>query len=209
MLVAGGANFAAVRAGSRHTCGLTAAGAAYCWGDNGNGQLGDGTTTQRSSPVLVAGGVGFAAVSGASYHTCGVTAAGAAYCWGGNVYGALGDGTTTQRLTPVAVAGDVIGLRFAAVSAGGTHTCGLTTASAAYCWGDNQSGELGDGTTTLRSSPVLVAGGVSFAAVSAGGYHNCGVAAAGAAYCWGDNYDGQLGDGTSHTVRLTPVRVVQ
>ena len=94
------------------------------------------------------------------------------------------------------------------MSAGFVHTCGFTTAGAAYCWGFNIYGALGDGTTTDRSSPELVAGGVSFAAVSAGDGHTCGVTAAGAAYCWGDNSSGQLGDGTT-TNRLTPVRVVQ
>ena len=111
----------------------------------------------------------------------------------------------SPRLSPVLVAG---GVTFAAVSAGESHTCGVTAAGAAYCWGDNFLGKLGDGTTTNRSSPGLVAGGVSFAAVRADGNHTCGVTAVGAAYCWGFNGYGQLGDGTT-TDRLTPVRVVQ
>jgi alpha-tubulin suppressor-like RCC1 family protein len=195
--VAGDLSFAAVSAGSLHSCGVTAAGAAYCWGQNIYGQLGDGTTTDRASPALVAGGVTFVAVSTGYSHTCGVTAAGAAYCWGSALSGELGDGTATfRRTTPVLVAG---GLSFTAVSAGARYTCGVTDAHTAYCWGDDQFGEIGDGVTPNggHSTPTLVAGGLSFAAVSAGRLHTCGVTVAGAAYCWGAREFGQLGDGAT------------
>ena len=148
--------FARVSAGGAHTCGVTSGGAAYCWGSNGDGELGDGTTADRLSPVPVAGGVSFAAVSaGDGGDTCGVPAGGAAYCWGYNYFGQLGDGTTTNRSSPVLVTG---GVSFAAVSAGpgGDFTCGVTSGGAVYCWGYNGNGELGDGTTTNQSSPVLV-----------------------------------------------------
>ena len=194
VLVAGGVSFAAVRAGAVHSCGVTAAGVAYCWGDNSTGLLGDGTTTSSTSPVLVAGGVSFAAVSAGVYHSCGVTVGGAAYCWGDNTFGELGDGTTTNRSSPVLVAG---GVSFAAVSPGYIHSCGVTAAGAAYCWGYDGQGQLGDGTSTSSTSPVLVAGGLNFAAVSAGGGESCGVTAGGVAYCWGDNVAGELGDGTT------------
>src|SRR5205807_1115612 len=96
---------------------------------------------------------------------------------------------------------------FARVSAGGVHTCGVTSGGAVYCWGSNSVGQLGDGATTGGSAPGLVAGGVSFAAVGgAGGAHTCGVTAGGVAYCWGRNSNGQLGDGTT-TDRSTPVLV--
>src|SRR5438552_3650475 len=150
--------FAAVTASGLHTCGLTiVTGAAYCWGANGSGQLGDGTMTNRSSPVLVEApaGVSFAAMTAGAPHTRGATAAGAAYCWGDNGFGQLGDGTTTSQSSPVLVQAPP-GVSFAAVTGGVAHTCGVTAAGIAYCWGRNLEGQLGDGTTTDRLTPVLV-----------------------------------------------------
>ncbi len=196
--------FATLSVGGIHTCGTTPAGAAYCWGWNSRGQLGDGTSGgEQSRPVRVVGDVPFAVVSAGDRYTCGITAAGAAYCWGLNGWGQLGDGTTIERSTPVIVAG---GLRFTAISTGFRHTCAVTAERVAYCWGLNRAGQLGDGTTTDQSTPVRVAGDVAFTAVSAGDFHACGVTAAGAVYCWGANGDGQLGDGTT-TGRSTPMRV--
>ncbi len=204
--VMGGLSFAAVSAGEAYTCAVTTAGAAYCWGANYAGELGDGTATYRTSPVAVLGGLSFSTVSAGSNHTCGVTPAGAAYCWGSNAVGQLGDGTASDRTSPVAV---LSGLSFSTVSAGLNHTCGVTTVGAAYCWGANYFGQLGDGTTTPRTSPVAVLGGLSFSAVSAGSEHTCGVTMAGAAYCWGDNRVGELGNGTTTHNSPVPVRVVQ
>src|SRR5204863_406159 len=172
-----GLTFAQVSAREYYACGVTTAGAAYCWGFNGLGELGNGTTTTSPTPVAVTGGLTFAAVSAGLYHTCGVTTAGAAYCWGNNGDGQLGNGTTTTSPTPVAVAG---GLTFAGVSARGYFACGVTTAGAAYCWGNNVYGQLGSGTTTDNPTPMAVAGGFTWTAVSAGFYQTCGVTPAGA-----------------------------
>ena len=146
----------AISAGDFDTCALTSSGAAKCWGSNFWGQLGDGTTTDRSTPVDVVGmSSGLTAISG-SEHTCAVTNAGGARCWGANQFGELGDGTTTQRLTPVDVYGLAAGAR--APAAGLDHTCAVMSAGGVKCWGLNEHGELGDGTTTDHQTPVDVVG---------------------------------------------------
>ena len=203
----GGVTFASITAGWTYTCGLTSAGAAWCWGVNANGQLGDNTTTERHTPVAVQqGGVIFASITAGNVHTCGLTGAGAVWCWGYNGSGELGDNTNTERHTPVAVQqGGVI---FASISAGEAHTCGLTSAGAAYCWGINWAGQLGDNTTTERDAPVAVGGGLSWATVvsSEASSHTCAVKLSSQLiYCWGLNGNGQLGDQTT-TDRYSPVQ---
>src|SRR5207248_319737 len=137
------------------TCALTSAGAVKCWGANGVGQLGDGTTTERQTPGTVSGLASGAAALAAG-GTCALARAGAVKCWGANYVGQLGDGTTTDRLIPVAVSGLASGA--AALAAGGAHTCALTSAGAVKCWGWNENGQLGDGTTADRLIPVAVSG---------------------------------------------------
>jgi alpha-tubulin suppressor-like RCC1 family protein len=130
--------FAAVSAGFGHTCGLTGTGAAYCWGDNSDGQLGDGSRTPSLSPVLVSGGLSFSGLATGGVHTCALTGSGAPYCWGQNDYGQLGVGSTRSSSTPIAVRGS---LRFRTLSSGGQHTCGLTNEESVYCWGLNDDGQ--------------------------------------------------------------------
>jgi alpha-tubulin suppressor-like RCC1 family protein len=226
--VVGGLRFRQVSAGWNHTCGVTTDYKAYCWGNNGAGQLGDGTqnscgdpnppctdpetNANRLAPVPVLGGLQFRQVDAGSWHTCGVTRDDRAYCWGQNFYGQLGIGGGDRYLnrpTPVAV---LSSHSFRQVSAGGIHTCGITTGSRAFCWGSNRYGQVGDGTTTTRRRPVLVAGGHLFRQASAGGQqqgsgYTCAVTTSDRAFCWGDGRHGQLGDGNT-ILRLTPRAVV-
>jgi alpha-tubulin suppressor-like RCC1 family protein len=208
--VVGGRRFRQVRAGYSHTCAITRANIAYCWGENVYGQLGDGTVIGdatpdrgRATPVRVLGGVQWRQLSGGGEHTCGVTQTDQLYCWGLNEDGQLGNGTTINRTRPVPVSG---GRQFRQVEAGGHHTCAVTTGNLAYCWGLNFNGALGDGTTTRRLTPGAVAGLRRFDHVNAGDLHTCGVTLTGRGFCWGRNEMGQLGNGTL-TNRTTPVLI--
>ena len=184
---------ATVTTGTAYGCGLTPSGAAYCWGHNWAGQLGDSSTNGRFWPAPVAGARTFAQVSAGYMHTCAVTSTGAAYCWGSGYLGVADGGL--WHPTPVAVSG---GLTFSSVSVGYDHACGLATDGVAYCWGSNRAGQLGIGSSDeFRETPVAVAGGLHFASLSAGPFHTCGVTTSGAAYCWGDNGYGQLGIGSA------------
>lgn len=189
--------FDRVSVGLTHVCGrMASSGQAYCWGQNGSGQLGDGTGAGSSVPVQVApanGGLGVAHVSAGAEFACGLDDQGHAMCWGSNAQGRLGDGTQTSRDLPTPVIG--ITQTVTQVDAGHSHACAVDQAGALFCWGDNYRGELGDGTQTSHSTPLQVTLPAAVAWVSAGKETTCAVLVSGAAYCWGYNNYGQVGIG--------------
>ncbi len=195
---------AALGLGTNFACALTETGAAYCWGKNDEGQLGDGTTASTSVPVPVAGGVTFSAIAVGTSSACGLIVSGAVNCWGNNDFGALGNGTRVGSRVPVPSAGQLL---FESLSGGGGSYCGLTADAVPYCWGNTYSGQLGNSIPSWSLVPVQVqTGGAAFRSISSGLLHACGLTSTGLAYCWGGNTFSQLGDGTSIS-RSTPAPV--
>jgi alpha-tubulin suppressor-like RCC1 family protein len=183
-----GRALAQIAAGHDATCGLDGAGAAWCWGANDRGQLGDGTDRHRATPTQVAGGP-WKAIAAGYLRVCALAADDTAWCWGYGGFG-FGDGTTADAAVPRLATG---ALKWQALTVGLTHQCALATDGRAWCWGYNRHGQLGNGTTIDANAPVPVNGG-PWSAISAGAYHTCAVGAVGLA-CWGLGADGQLGSG--------------
>jgi alpha-tubulin suppressor-like RCC1 family protein len=210
--VSGLSGVSAISAGYYHTCALLSGGTVKCWGRNNDyGQLGDGTNTNRLTPVSVSGLSGVSQIDAGGVHTCALLTEGTVKCWGANLGGQLGDGTNTTSNTPVSVSGlsgvSQIAAGAETVISGVEHTCALLSGGTVKCWGDSEYGQLGNGTTTDSNTPVSVSGLSGVSQIAAGRDHTCALLSGGTLKCWGDNFLGGLGDGTN-TDRLTPVSVV-
>lgn len=202
-----GLNAVEVRAGGSHTCARRADGTLACWGSNSGGQLGNGSRTEEPTtrPFNVSSIADATQLALGSNHTCALRATGEVACWGHNSQGQVGTGSTTSYvMTPTTVAGlsDVV-----EVSAGNALTCARRATGEVVCWGENQYGQIGDGTTTRRPSPTPVMGLTNATAIAAGQTHACALRSGGQVVCWGQNNFGQLGDG-SMADRSTAVAVV-
>ncbi|WP_083195032.1 hypothetical protein [Pararhodobacter sp. CCB-MM2] len=200
-----------VAAAHNHTCALSTEGRVYCWGDNTFGQIGDSTNTDRYMATQVAGlGRRNRTIATGGYSSCAINRRGRLFCWGSNGNGQLGDGTSThanlpvRALTPLGMTEITMG----ADHVGHAYACALNRNRRAYCWGDNDYGQLGDGTATDRSVPTPVTrlgAGVSQIAAASVSTHTCAINRIGRLLCWGSNRRGELGIGTEVTTS-TPAR---
>lgn len=189
--------------GTYHSLALKADGTVQGWGLNNSGRLGDGTTTNRLTPVAIPGLSGITSLAVGDGHSLALKADGTAWSWGLNSDGQLGDGTTTNRLTPVRVTGlsDVVSL-----AASSNHTLALKADGTVWSWGWNGSGQLGNGTTTSRNTPAIIIGLGGVTSIAAGNAYSLASKADGTAWSWGRNGSGQLGDGTANN-RNTPTAI--
>ena len=189
-------------AAGNHSLFIKSDGTLWAWGNNGYGQLGDGTTTNRSVPVQVGTATNWASVAAGENHSVALKTDGTLWAWGYNYYGQLGDNTTTTRYAPVQIGTDT---HWAAVAAGENHTVALKTDGTLWAWGYNYYGQLGDNTTTTRYAPVQI-GTATWTSITAGDYHTAAIGSDGTLWTWGYNGYGQLGDGTT-TTRYSPVQI--
>lgn len=189
-----------VAAGYNFSLALCSDGSLYAWGNNDQGQLGDGTIQPRSTPVRVAppSGQRWTRISAGFWNSAALCSDGLLYMWGANYGGQIGDGTTTGRLVPVSIAPPA-GTSWQQVSIGYQHTIAVCSNGSLYVWGDNYYGELGNGTNTSRTtpSPVLPPTGLSWTQAACGSFHSLALASNGQMYSTGYNFSGELGSGTT------------
>lgn len=205
--VAFGTNWFQVSVGQNHIAAIKTDGTLWLWGNNAYGQLGDNTTTKRSSPVqTIAFGTNWKQVA-CNNHTIAIKTDGTLWCWGDNNNGRLGDNTVTKRSSPVQTV--AFGTDWKQVSCGNYHTAAIKVDGTLWCWGINNNGCLGDNTNKQRSSPVqTIALGSNWKQVACGYPHTAAIKTDGTLWCWGSNAYGRLGDNTATLNRSSPVQTI-
>ncbi|MFO1441522.1 MAG: hypothetical protein U1F81_24605 [Verrucomicrobiaceae bacterium] len=194
---------ASVGAGSSHYVALKSDGTLWAWGSNGSGQLGDGTTTDRTQPVQVGSATDWAFVACGGSSTLAIKSNGTLWAWGYGGNGVLGDSTSTNRSSPVQVG---TATNWSSVSTSGSHTLGIRTDGTLWGWGNNGQGQVGDGSYNSRFSPVQIGAATNWSKVSAGGSHTVALRTNGTLWAWGNNSYGQIGDGTT-TTSNAPIQI--
>lgn len=178
-------------------------GTLWAWGRNDRGQLGDGTTTDRLSPLQIGTANDWVGVAAGDNYSLGLRGDGTLWAWGSNESGRLGDGTTTDRPSPVRIGVSTI---WTSVAAGTSHTVALKGDGTLWAWGINTYGQLGDGTTTNQASPIRIGTATNWTAVTAGAGYTIALRGDGTLWAWGSNFSWQLGDG-SGIDRMSPVQI--
>lgn len=197
---------AGVAGGGDHACVITSTGGVRCWGVNGDGQLGDGSRSNRSTPVDVVGlSSGVSALALGRLHSCARRTDSTVLCWGANFSGQLGTGNTNGSDLPTPIS--VLGATVTDLAAGDSTTCAIANGGSVYCWGKSDKGQVGNGFTADQLSPALVSGLPAVAVdIAVGAVNACAALASGAIYCWGDNESGALGNGSLvASLTATPV----
>ena len=198
-----GINWALLSAGSNHTTGIKSDGTLWTWGNNTNGQLGDGTLVKKTSPIQIGTDNNWVSVSAGDSHTLALKSDGTLWAWGYNGSARLGDGTWNNKISPIQIG---TGNNWVSVSAYGAHTAGMKSDGTLWTWGWNAFGQLGDGTTVWRLSPIQVGTDKNWISVTVGGSYTVALKSDGTLWAWGNNPDGRLGDGTMVN-KIAPVKI--
>ncbi|MCA0430781.1 MAG: T9SS type A sorting domain-containing protein [Bacteroidetes bacterium] len=203
-------NAQSIACGGWHSLGICNDSTVKAFGENATGQIGNGNTTDQSTPTTVTGLSGIKAVSAGGdqleAHSMALKSNGTVWCWGSNLYGALGNASTTGTYVTSPVQALIL-TNAISISAGGWHSLALKSDGTVWCWGWNADGQVGDGTIIDKTIPTQVSGLTGIIKISAGSYHNLALKNDGTVWAWGDNVNGQIGDGTTGTDRTTPVQV--
>src|SRR3990170_1798433 len=197
-----------IAAGSYHTLAIKSDGTLWAWGYNYSGQLGDGTTSNKTTPVQIGTGTNWSQIAAGGYHSLAIKSDGTLWAWSGNSFGQLGDGTSRDyKTTPVQIG---TGTNWSQIAAGDYHTLAIKSDGTLWAWGYNSYGQLGDGASgggNYKTTPVQIGTGTNWSQIAAGGYHTLAIKSDGTLWAWGGNSFGQLGDGTSSDYKTTPVQI--